>query len=219
MKNRLNKPLASALDPMVISNFTDIKHISRDLKSGAHNALNEPFRVAGKTAIYRRTASAPLKFVIKHNLLNTGLALHFGKGKADLDSKTISEVTGQPCNEFDFVYHNYPEALKKEAYDVVVATYVLNVLPRVQRMMTLQMIADLTKRTGTAIISVRSRRESAMKQLYQTAERCEDGVRTCKGTFQIGYTRDELKKEVVPFFSNVLTLKTPSGFEIALCTR
>lgn len=213
------KSSGSAFDTLALTNFTDIKRISRDLKSGAQNVLNEPFRIAGKTAIYRRTASAPLKFAIKHNFLTKGLALHFGKGKADLDSKTISEITGQLCNEFDFVYHNYPEMLKKEAYDTVVATYVLNVLPKIQRFMTLQMIADLTKRTGTAIISVRSRRESAMKQLYLTAEPCEEGVRTSKGTFQIGYTSDELKNEIEPFFKHVLTLKTPSGFEIAICTH
>ncbi len=103
MKSLIERALLDSLDPRALSNYTDIKQISRDLKSGARSALNEPFRIAGKTAIVRRTASAPLKFVIKHNLLSAGLALHLDKGKADLDSKTISEVTGQPCSEFDFV--------------------------------------------------------------------------------------------------------------------
>ena len=219
MDHLIEKPLLESLGPKALSNFTDIKHISRDLKSGAYTVLNEPFRIAGKTAITRRTASAPLKFVLKHNLLSQGFALHLGKGKADLDSTTIADITGQPCNEFDFVHANYPHVLKKGVYDFLLCTYVLNVLPKVQRLMTLQMIAELIKRTGTAIISVRSKRESAMKQLYQTAEPCGDGVRTCKGTFQIGYTADELKKEVEPFFKHVLSLKTPSGYEIVVCTH
>ncbi len=219
MNYLFERPLLESIDPQALSNFTDIKQISRDLKSGAQTTLNEPFRIAGKTAIYRRSASAPLKFVIKHNLLFQGLALHLGKGKADLDSKTISEVTGQPCSEFDFVHANYPQVLQKSTYDFVFCTYVLNVLPKTQRLMTLQMIAELVKITGTAFISVRSKRESAMKQLYQTAEPYDDGIRTKSGTFQRGFTAEELNEEVAPFFSTVLSLKTPSGFEIVMCSH
>lgn len=85
--------------------------------------------------------------------------------------------------------------------------------------MTLQMIAELLNASGTAFISVRSKRESAMKQLYQTAEPFDDGVRTKSGTFQRGFTADELKDEVAPFFKSVLSLKTPSGFEIVMCSH
>lgn len=119
MNDLIEKPLLNGLAPLALSNFTDIKHISRDLKSGANTALNEPFRIAGKTAIFRQTASAPLKFVIKHNLLFQGLALHLGKGKADLDSQAVAEITGQHCNEFDFVHANYPQVLQKGLYDFV----------------------------------------------------------------------------------------------------
>ena len=219
MDHLIEQPLLESLDPQALSNFTDIKHISRELKSGAHTTLNEPFRLAGKTAIYRRTASAPLKFVIKHHLLSRGLALHLGKGRADLDSKAVSEITGQPCNEFDFVHANYPQVLQKGVYDFVLCTYVLNVLPGTQRLMTLQMIAELINASGTAFISVRSKRESAMQQLYQTAEPFDDGIRTKSGSFQRGFTSDELKDEVSPFFKTVLSLKTPSGFEIVMCSH
>ncbi len=60
--------------------------------------------------------------------------------------------------------------------------------------MTLQMIAELVKITGTAFISVRSKRESAMKQLYQIAEPYDDGIRTKSGTFQRGFSAEELKE-------------------------
>lgn len=219
MNYLIEKPFLESLDHLALSNFTDIKHISRDLNSGAQTALNEPFRIAGRTAIARHSASAPLKFIIKHNLLSQGLALHLGKGKADLDSKVLSEVTGQSCNEFDFVHANYPQVLKKGVYDFLLCTYVLNVLPKTQRLMTLQMVAELINASGTVFISVRSKRESAMKRLYQTAESFDDGIRTKSGTFQRGFTADELKDEVGPFFKNVLSLKTPSGYEMVICSH
>ena len=194
--------------------------ISRSLKSGQNTDINKPFRIAGKTAITRRKPSAPLNLVCKlEPELFKGEALHFGKGKACLDTVKISEMTGWPCAEFDFVHANYPNVLQY-TYSTVVANYVLNVLPKLQREITLGMISNLTRYdNGHAIISVRSAQETALKKLYQSAERFDDGIRTSIGTFQRGFTADELREEVIPFFKTVRSLKTPSGYEIVIASH
>ena len=177
--------------------------------------LKPDFLVAGKTAISRTKVSAPLSILLKTGLIQ-GQCLNFGKGKANLDTQAMTDSTGIECKEYDFVHAPITEALTT-TYDSVYVAYVLNVLPIKARQRTLRMVKTLIGDNGSAMFAVRSVSDQGIKNLMLTAPSVDDGYRTSIGTFQKGYTSESLKDELSGYFTSIEMIKTPSGFELAIC--
>lgn len=107
------------------------------------------------TAMTRKTISAPLRNLLKGDLLDSRLDgewLDYGCGKG-LDADTYN------MDKYDPLHH--PEPLVEEKkYDVVFCTYVLNVIAdKEERKEVVSIIRSKLKKDGVAYITVRRDRE------------------------------------------------------------
>ena len=103
-----------------------------------------------KTAISRKTASAPLRFLEKNGYLK-GSVLDYGCGKG-ADHKHLVEMKYN-ANSYD-PYWN-PVNLEGTKYDTILCTYVLNVVDEKTQADILSSIKSLLNKNGEAFLSVR----------------------------------------------------------------
>jgi ATP adenylyltransferase len=102
------------------------------------------------TAISRKTASAPLKYLDSKSFLN-GAILDYGCGKG-ADLKYLKEK-GYTSEAYD--PHWRPVDLSGELYDTVLCTYVFNVISANDEAELISSIKSLLHNDGAAYISVR----------------------------------------------------------------
>jgi hypothetical protein len=171
------------------------------------DTIKAQFKVSSRTAIARAKESAPLQVLIEKSLLAKGSTLHFGKGKADLDSSALLRVTGS-CAEYDYIHHPDIEVLGS-SYTNVYASYVVNTLQFNARMYVYQTIAKSTN--GIAFIAARSDKIKGTPQ--------GDGLLTSIKTFQKQYKQSELSEEAKGYFEHVVEIKGRAGFQLVACSH
>lgn len=94
-------------------------------------------------------------------------------------------------------------------FNIVTCSCVLNVLQKQERKDCLQAISDFVSDDGTAYFSVRSKKDIDIAKKVSWKKK-SDGWITSIGTFQHGFTSDELTRLLKPFFTRVeLIKKTP----------
>lgn len=176
-------------------------------------SLKLAFEISAKTSIYRKTASAPLKLLIKLGYLPAnGSALNFGKGRCDKDSETIRNELGN-CSDYDYTYAPYPELLGQH-FNFVYAGYVLNTLLPFAREVVWKQLSRVTdKNSGVCFVAVRSNTDKGIK-----GTPLEDCVVTSKGTVQIGYSEEKLIEEAQSHFEFCEIVKT-SGYRVVRCSH
>jgi hypothetical protein len=135
------------------------------------------------TAISRKNITKPMQWLIKHGYIKGGRGLDFGCGKS-IDADVLGWEKYDPY---------YQPILPKGQFDVVSATYVLNVLKPIDRVKALKTIAKLLKDNGTAYLTVR---RDIIKQ----------GC-TKKGTYQVNV------------IYNFKVIKANNGFCIYMATK
>ncbi|MEN2499251.1 MAG: hypothetical protein MHMPM18_003478 [Marteilia pararefringens] len=119
----------------------------------AHAIVND-FKNSGRTSIFRNSASAPLKFLIKKGWI-TGSVLNYGKGRCSVDSDAIKSL-GLQCSDYDYTFAYYPEVLGS-SFTTVYAGYVTNTLPLRSREVVWGEVARATRKNGGfAFIAARS---------------------------------------------------------------
>lgn len=183
----------------------------RSVKAPVFNeTLRADFTTSAKTAIFRNGASAPVKMLLSLNLLPTGSAINYGKGKYDHDSDAIASATGH-CVGYDYTFQPDTEVLGN-SYDTLYSGYVVNTLPPQARQYVWQQMANCCLR-GVAFIAARTDKNNI------SGEPFEDGVKTSIGTFQKSYSKGELAKEGSSYFEYVTELKCKSGFSIVACSH
>jgi hypothetical protein len=179
--------------------------------SPAQVTLNETikaqFKVSSRTAIARAKESAPLQVLIEKSLLSKGSTLHFGKGRAHLDSAALLRETGS-CSEYDYIHHPDIEVLGS-SYTNIYASYVVNTLQINARMYVYQTIAKSTG--GIAFIAARSDKIKGIPN--------GDGLLTSVNTFQKKYLQGELIKEANGHFEHVIEIKGRAGFQLVACSH
>lgn len=149
---------------------------------------------------HTRQSSEPIRIICRDKLAAQKNVLHFGTGqdrfaKSDLLKSGCLEVT-------DFDPNFYPnQTVLNKKYDVVIANYVLNILPSKERHNAYLLIKDTLKDTGTAYLTVQG--IWPVEHKYQIIKRYQDGYLIKTGlntTFRKGYTPDtfiqEIKQEI-----------------------
>lgn len=164
-----------------------------------NETIKEQFKVSSRTAIARAKESAPLQVLIEKSLLSKGSTLHFGKGRAHLDSAALLRETGS-CAEYDYIHHPEIDVLGS-SYANVYASYVVNTLQFNARMYVYQTIAKSTN--GIAFIAARSDNIKGTRN--------GDGLLTSIKTFQKQYLKGELVKEANGHFKHVIEIKGRAG--------
>lgn len=162
------------------------------------NSINE-VKVAGKTAIHRAKAALPIrKLIADGEIRDHWLILHHGCGKDQAGTRLLNEQTVcYKVREYDPNHVPNPDVLNS-TYNCVIQNYVLNVLTPDARHGCMRQVAKLTSSDGCAFLSVRGCGDKSIK-----GDRLYDGVTTSTGTFQKGFTAQELRDLCNEYFEVV----------------
>ena len=160
----------------------------------------------GLTAISRSTISAPLRYLInsssafskhiKHESL-----YHCGSGKAYQDSNYLKSISHQ-YTEYD-PYHGKHQ-LKTQVHTIIVCFYVLNILPKIERTLAWETLANSLDSSGSIYLAVRC--DNTKGKTYQ------DGVITKRNTFQVRYSEQKLIHEAKNTGLSTTILHKTSGY-------
>lgn len=177
------------------------------------STIEEAFRTSAKTSIARKVPSAPLKHLLKLNLIpSEGSCLNFGKGRDDIDSDAIASIAGN-CTNYDYTYCRTD--IFGSNFNFVYCGYVQNTLPQEAREVTWKQLASVTNReNGTCYVAVRTDKDVAKI----TGEAYQDGLITNRQTFQVGYSEEKLLSEASKHFPFCTIIKV-SGFRLIRCSH
>jgi DNA phosphorothioation-associated putative methyltransferase len=134
-----------------------------------------------KTAMSRSKISRPCQWILENTEPSTILDYGCGKG---FDSKALDEA-GWRVVSYDPHYAPTKPG-RHETFDWVLCAYVLNVIEDVEERKSV--VQDLETYGRNALIVVRS-----ISDLTGNLKPYEDGFLTQRGTFQKGYTVEELQ--------------------------
>lgn len=185
--------------------------------------IEEDFTVSAKTSIFRKQASVPLRILFDKGLIR-GSVLNFGKGRYSTDSDAINEVAGN-CTDYDYTYAPLDLALLGHNFHTVFAGYVANTLPRRSRDVVYAQVANATRlHDGRAYFAVRSDKDRSIKgdpfyDYDQNGQLIVDGVITSKGTYQVGFSCEQMLSELQGFFPHARVICYKSGYLIAECAH
>lgn len=101
------------------------------------------------TAIHRKSASAPLMWLLKHNLIN-GRVLDYGCGYGT-DVLELQKRDYEAAGYDPYFFNDMP----KGSFDTVLCTYVLNVLPADEQKKVIEQLKKKLKKNRRAYITVR----------------------------------------------------------------
>jgi len=141
------------------------------------------------TAISRTSPSKPIRTLVKNKKLN-GYILDYGCGRG-IDVQYLNQIDGIKCYGYDIYYQ--PTLPTRSYYDVILCTYVLNVINQVNiREALIKHIFSLTSVGKKIIITTRTTKEINKCAKQRNWTNHLDGYLTKSGTFQKGYTGQEL---------------------------
>lgn len=145
---------------------------------------------------HTRQSSEPIRIICREKLAAHKRVLHLGTGN---DRFAKSDLLKSGCLEVvDFDPNFYPDkAVFKKKYDVVIANYVLNILPPEERRHAYRLIETSLEDTGTAYLTVQG--VWPVEHKYQIIRRYQDGYLIKTGlniTFRKGYTPEEFLREI-----------------------
>jgi len=145
---------------------------------------------------HTKQSSEPIRIICRDKLAAHKSVLHFGTGK---DRFAKSDLLKSGCSEVvDFDPNFYPnQTVLNKKYDVVIANYVLNILPSKERHDVYRLIKDTLKDTGTAYLTVQG--VWPVEHKYQIIKRYQDGYLIKTGfniTFRKGYTPKAFLREI-----------------------
>ncbi|MEI8659334.1 hypothetical protein [Vibrio sp. Hal054] len=198
------------------------KKINKTDYSDLSESIISDFKVSAKTSIYRKSESVPLRQLLKCGCIK-GSVLNFGKGKYDTDSARIRAEVGN-CTDYDYTYAPLSLELFGHHFVTAIAIYVVNTLPLRARTIVYQQMADATRKDGRAYFAVRSDKDTGIRGVahYETDESgniYQDGVMTTRGTYQIGFSPEQIKKETSGYFQFSRIISYKSGYLIIECSH
>jgi DNA phosphorothioation-associated putative methyltransferase len=161
------------------------------------------------TAIHRKKASKPLRFLLNETSIMKGKVLDFGCGHGE----DVAELKRRGFDIVGFDPFHMPTLIKnRHKFDVVLLTYVVNVLEVPMRNEVIKAAWNRVRKGGRLIVTSRTPgelRTLAERGLWVVYKR---GYITGKGTYQRGYTCQQIDVLVRKQLDNIkgTALITPS---------
>ncbi len=146
--------------------------------------------------IHTRNSSQPIQFLCKQGLVKNKTVLHLGTGRDDLAKKDLMQSGCKSVADYDPNYYPDREVLS-DKYDVVIANYVLNILPPQERREVYGLLSDTLGDKGVAYLTVQG--VWPVENKYKITGECHDGYLIQAGfneTFRKGYTPEGFIKEI-----------------------
>ena len=191
---------------IILRKMMNIKKAGKDVEDIDYDrSAAQKTQIATTGGTYAK-ASQIMDDYKKYNSLDYGSGIQVNQARNVLKADTYepypqvdkADKYGMP----DFVKPN--EINKK--YNFITNFSVLNVLPKVDRDRAVKHIGSLLDSNGIAVITVRSK-DDVLKALPNAKRKISDSeLITARGTYQKGFTKDELKK--------YLNETLGSGFEV-----
>ena len=145
------------------------------------------------TAIVRKEITRPLRIALEHGLIKkTDRVLDYGSGKS-MDCAYLDK-NGITCIRYDRYYQ--PER-PVGMFDVIMCTYVLNVVPPQEQEAIVTDMMSLLKPFGRIVIAVRTPSEILREATEHHWECQPSGYITSRGTYQIGIDENDLIRLLV----------------------
>ena len=152
---------------------------------------------SGRTAMRRKKASRPLRAALKLNAIQ-GKVLDYGCGRG----KDIEELQALGFKVAGYDPH-FQSRKPRGRFQTVLMTYVVNVLESSERNAAIQDAWKHVKKGGRLIIASRTKREIEREAVENGWVPYAYGFITGKGTYQRGYTPQQLARLVLVQLKNV----------------
>ncbi len=143
-----------------------------------------------------KNSSQPIQMICRNKWASGRTVLHLGTGR---DVKAKEELLKSGCLEVsDYDPNFYPdeEVLNKQ-YDVIIANYLLNILPPDERYLVYDLLRKNLKNDGKAYLTVQG--VWPVENKYKIIGAYHDGYLIQSGfnkTFRKGYTSEEFMEEI-----------------------
>lgn len=174
----------------------------------------DALRASGETAVHRYCPSFPARTLVEQNLLE-GRIFDWGCGHGyDLDYFRSQGFNAEGWDP-NHLPETPPEKFPPGTFDLVHCAFVLNTLPDpAERLKILQAIHDFLPASGNISLTVRSQ-SNINANIKPTWKSYGDGWITPKGTFQKGYTAEELVAIISTLFKDIVVMSREPLFVIA----
>ena len=175
----------------------DLQAIHFSLEQDRANDLSPYITSSRLTALnHTRNISQPMSYLCKNGFVSGKTVLHLGTG---MDRFARDEMLRSGAlSVADYDPNFFPDTVVlEETYDVVMAHYVVNILPLQERREVYRVIADTLKDGGSAFLTVQG--IWPVENKYEIIESLDDGYSIRTGynrTFRKGYSEEELLREI-----------------------
>ena len=191
-----------------MSKYWIIQEVTAEVRKEEGKIVIKPWL----TAIIRKEMSRPTRLALEKGFIR-GKVLDYGCG-IGVDTKKLLELgvdatCFEPYAKESYLYKylkdlevkgrllTSTENLPNESFDTILLNYVINVIPNPEeREKVLKDVYRLLKKDGCVIIAVRSKEEIEHEAKRGGWIKYGDGYITRKGTFQKGFTHEELEEKL-----------------------
>lgn len=166
--------------------------------SGKNSPGKSPFVISSRlTALnHRKQISQPVRYLCQKGLVSDKSVLHLGTGMDRFAREALIKAGCRNVKDYDPNFFPDTSVLDSQ-YDIVMAHYVLNILPPKERKQVYRLIAATLKENGVAYLTVQGL--WPVEHKYDIIRPLDDGylIRTgYNSTFRKGYSPEELLKEI-----------------------
>ncbi len=171
--------------------------LETDIQRIREGSLSPIITASRLTALpHFKNSSQPAQMICRNKWADGKTVLHLGTGR---EVNARAELLKSGCIEVeDYDPNFYPDkGVLDKQYDVIIATYLLNILPPHERRPVYKIIRDNLKDDGTAYITVQG--VWPVENKYKIIATYQDGYLMQSGfnkTFRKGYTSDAFLEEI-----------------------
>lgn len=157
-----------------------------------------PFVISSRltTLNHTKQISQPVRYLCQKAVVSEKTVLHLGTGMDRFARAALIKAGCRNVTDYDPNFYPDPSVLNRQ-YDIVMAHYVLNILPPKERRQVYQLIAKTLRDGGSAYLTVQG--VWPVEHKYEIIRPMEDGYLIRTGyntTFRKGYSPEELLKEI-----------------------
>ncbi len=145
---------------------------------------------------HTKKTSQPVRYLCQKGLVSEKTILHLGTGMDRFAGDALIKAGCRNVTDYDTNFCPDPSVLDRP-YDIVMAHYVLNILPPEDRRQVYRLIAKTLRDGGSAYLTVQGL--WPVEHKYEIIRPIEDGYLIRTGyntTFRKGYSSEELLKEI-----------------------
>lgn len=157
-----------------------------------------PFVISSRLTALNHTKqiSQPVRYLCTKRLVFDKSVLHLGTGMDRFAGDALIKAGCRNVTDYDPNFFTDHSVLEQK-YDIVMAHYVLNILPPEERKQVYQVISKTLRAGGSAYLTVQG--QWPVENKYEIIRPLEDGYLIKTGyntTFRKGYSSEELLKEI-----------------------